>query len=101
MKPTYLSCAAVSVMAGALAWALPAAAQPQSWQQGQKPDQAASPLAPHAPALTAKAAKDIPIDKLKLPAGFEASVWARGIPNARSLAQGPKGTVFVGSRLVG
>jgi glucose/arabinose dehydrogenase len=97
MKATLLSCAALL----ALSSALPAAAQPQPWQQGQKPDQASSPLAPHAPALTAKAAKDIPVDKIKLPPGFEVSLWASGIPNARSLTQGPKGTIFVGSRLVG
>ena len=42
----------------------------------------------------------LPIAKLKLPAGFNIEVYAAGIANARSLAEGDKGTVFVGSRLV-
>src|SRR5690242_16069962 len=87
----------------ALALALPAAAQqtpaPPSWAQGRTDAQAGSPLAPHAPALTAKQAKDIPINKLKLPPGFEATIWATGLTNARSMTVGPKGTVFVGTRL--
>ena len=36
--------------------------------------------------------------KLKVPAGFNLEVYAAGMPNARSLALGDKGTVFVGSR---
>jgi glucose/arabinose dehydrogenase len=38
--------------------------------------------------------------KLKVPAGFNIEVYAAGMANARSLAMGDKGTVFVGSRLV-
>ncbi|MDW3523104.1 hypothetical protein NQ316_26400, partial [Escherichia coli] len=38
--------------------------------------------------------------KLKVPAGFNVEVYAAGMANARSLALGDKGTVFVGSRLV-
>lgn len=41
------------------------------------------------------------MDKVKLPPGFQISLWAEGIPNARSITVGDKGTVFVGSRLVG
>jgi outer membrane protein assembly factor BamB len=37
----------------------------------------------------------------QLPPGFKISLWAEGLPNARSLAVGSKGTVFVGSRLDG
>ena len=36
-----------------------------------------------------------------MPAGFNIEVYAAGMANARSLAVGDKGTVFVGSRLVG
>jgi glucose/arabinose dehydrogenase len=49
----------------------------------------------------AKAARDIPLDKITLPPGFQISLWAEGLPNARSLTIGQKGTVFVGTRLVG
>jgi len=39
-----------------------------------------------------------PVAALKLPAGFRAEVFAENVMNARSMAIGPKGTVFVGSR---
>ncbi len=38
-----------------------------------------------------------PLEKIRLPAGFEIRVFAR-IPDARSLALAPKGTLFVGTR---
>src|SRR5260370_25668597 len=42
----------------------------------------------------------LPTAKLKVPPGFNIEVYAAGMANARSLAEGDKGTVFVGSRLV-
>ncbi len=42
----------------------------------------------------------LPIPQLKLPKGFEIEVYASGIPNARSLRLGDKGTVFVGNRVL-
>ena len=71
---------------------------PPSWQQGRTPEQASSTLHPFAIHVTGKAAKELPVDKLKVPAGFKVEVWAEGIPAARSLALGDKGTVFVGTR---
>ena len=38
---------------------------------------------------------------LVLPAGFQAEVFAEKVENARSMALGPQGTVFVGSQYVG
>jgi glucose/arabinose dehydrogenase len=38
------------------------------------------------------------VDKLKLPPGFQIAIYADNVPNARSLALGKKGTVFVGTR---
>jgi glucose/arabinose dehydrogenase len=38
------------------------------------------------------------IDRIKLPAGFAISVYADHIPDARSMALAPDGTVFVGNR---
>src|SRR5262245_47703263 len=49
-----------------------------------------------APASTASA--DLPLNLIKLPPGFKIEVYASGVTNARELAIGPKGTVFVGSR---
>lgn len=63
--------------------------------------EAAAKLAPVAPPPIAAAADKLPIAKLKLPPGFNIEVYAAGMANARSLAEGDKGTIFVGSRLVG
>jgi len=42
-----------------------------------------------------------PLSELKLPAGFQAEVYAEKVDNARSMALGPQGTVFVGSQYAG
>jgi glucose/arabinose dehydrogenase len=42
---------------------------------------------------------ELPVDKLKVPPGFKVEVWAEGVVEARSLALGDKGTVFVSNRL--
>jgi glucose/arabinose dehydrogenase len=42
-----------------------------------------------------------PIASLTLPAGFRAAVFAENVENAREMAVGPGGTVFVGSRTAG
>lgn len=57
-----------------------------------------SPLVPHPPGLTALSAAQILLDKIKLPPGFAIELWATGLPSARSITQGAKGTVFVGTR---
>ena len=46
-------------------------------------------------------AQKLPLDKIKLPAGFEISVFADGVPNARAMALGDQGTLFVGSMRAG
>jgi len=38
------------------------------------------------------------LDTLKLPAGFQIGIYAEGIPAARSLALGERGTLFVGTK---
>ena len=63
--------------------------------------EAAAKLAPVAPPPIAAAVDKSPTVKLKVPAGFNIEVYAAGMANARSRAEGDKGTVFVGSRLVG
>ena len=40
---------------------------------------------------------ELPLKDIKLPPGFEISIYAGNLPNARSLALSPKGTLFVGS----
>ena len=72
-----------------------AAAAPQPWQQGMPTGATLHPFAPH---LTGRPAADLPVNKLKVPAGFKIEVWVDGVPEARSLALGDKGTVFVSNR---
>jgi glucose/arabinose dehydrogenase len=83
--------------------AAPAAAPqlpPGSPLIGRPDSEAAQKLAPVAGPPIAAAPDKLPMDKLKVPAGFNLEVYAAGMPNARSLALGDKGTVFVGSRTV-
>src|SRR6266700_240700 len=62
--------------------------------------EAAAKLAPNAPPPIPAAPDKLPTAKLKVPAGFNIEVYAAGMANARSMREGDKGTVFVGSRLV-
>src|SRR5262245_40802787 len=64
---------------------------PPPWTQGRPPDMATSPLAPNPQPPAPTPAKDIPIDKVKLPPGFKIEVWADMMANARSMALGSKG----------
>ena len=87
----------------AAAFTVPALAQapaspPPSWQQGKPAALAESTLHPFAIEVTGKGSKELPLNKLKVPNGFKVEVWAEGMPGARSMALGDKGTVFVGTR---
>src|SRR5260221_7971959 len=73
---------------------------PGSPMIGRPDNEAAAKLAPVAPPPLPAAPDKVPLAKLKVPAGFNIEVYAAGMANARSLAVGDKGTVFVGSRLV-
>jgi glucose/arabinose dehydrogenase len=82
--------------------AAPAPLPPGSPLIGRPADnEAAAKLAPVAPPPIAAAVDKLPTAKLKVPPGFNIEVYAAGMANARSLAEGDKGTIFVGSRLVG
>jgi glucose/arabinose dehydrogenase len=77
----------------------------QSAAQGPGPAPAVTPamakLAPVAGPPVATALDRLPVDRLKVPSGFKVEVYASGLANARSLARGTNGTIFVGTRLVG
>jgi glucose/arabinose dehydrogenase len=60
-----------------------------------------SSLAPHAPRLTVTPLDQVPVAALRLPPGFQAEVYAHGIPGVRAIAEGPNGTLFAGSRGIG
>jgi glucose/arabinose dehydrogenase len=82
--------------AAAAAPALP----PGSPLIGQPDNEAAQKLRPQVGPPIATSADKLPIAKLKVPQGFNIEVYAAGLTNAREMALGDKGTVFVGSRLV-
>src|SRR5262245_13316336 len=67
---------------------------PPPWKQGMSAA-ADSKLAPIAPPPLPTAQDKLPLDKLKLKNGFKIEVYAAGVPNARTLRLGDKGTVFV------
>lgn len=46
-------------------------------------------------------AQKLPLDKIRLPPGFEISVFADNVPGAREMALGANGTLFVGSMRAG
>src|SRR5262249_27262447 len=58
-------------------------------------------LSPHATPPTVTPLERIPVAKIKLPSGFKAEVWSHGHPGGRTMVRGPKGTIFVGTRLIG
>lgn len=113
----YLALGFTALAACSLAWAqqpapatstAPAAAGtpaptpiPPTWAQGRSAEQEKMNLAPHPPGLTALPVGEIPVQNLKAPNGFEVTLWASGMPNARSMAIGSKGTLFVGTRFPG
>ncbi|MDH3414509.1 MAG: hypothetical protein OEM98_18775, partial [Gammaproteobacteria bacterium] len=70
----------------------------QGWAQGRPPELENSPLAPHAGRLTVTPPDQIPVDRIQLPPGFKVEIWAHGMPGARMMTRGDKGTVFVGTR---
>lgn len=94
-------------IAGAFALtAAPAISQgPPGMSAIDKSDPAASKqdpnLKPHATPPIVTPVDKLPLDKLKLPAGFRAEVWSSGHPGGRTMVQGPKGTIFMGTRLLG
>ena len=51
-------------------------------------------------AYFAVVAKELPLEKLNIPAGYEISVYAE-VPNARQMTQGADGIVYVGTRRLG
>lgn len=46
-------------------------------------------------------AKNIDLDQIKLPDGFQISVYASDVKNARQMARSPEGVLYVGTRTAG
>ena len=49
----------------------------------------------------AYSASVLPLNTIKLPPGFSISIYARDVPDARSMTLSPNGTLFVGTRKAG
>ena len=94
-------------LAVAAAFVSPALSQdkpkpPPAWHQGKPAAMAESKLAPHAGKMTETPGGDIPVSKLKLPAGFKAELWASGLPGGRAMALSDDGKkVYLGTRVIG
>ena len=97
---------AAGALALLIAAAVPASAQtPPGMSQIDRSDPAQSKqdagLKPHATPSTATPIDKIPVDKIKLPEGFKAEIWSSGHPGGRTMVRGDKGTIFMGSRIIG
>jgi len=94
-------------LAVAAAFAAPALSQdkpkpPPAWHQGKPPAMAGSKLAPHAGKMTETPPSEIPVSKLKVPAGFKVELWASGLPGGRAMALSDDGKkVYLGTRVIG
>jgi hypothetical protein len=58
-------------------------------------------LKPHPVSPLATSVDKIPVDKIKLPPGFKAEIWSSGHPGGRTMVMGDKGTLFMGTRVIG
>ena len=94
-----LACMAVPVAAQQPQQAPAAAQLPPVPTPGQPTTEEASKLKGIASPPFAAAPDKLPLAQLKLPKGFKIEVYASGIPDARSLRIGDKGTLFVSNRV--
>ncbi len=82
-----------------------ALAQPPGFSPMDKSNPAASKqdtnLKPHPTPPLATAVDKLPLDKIKLPAGFKVELYSSGHPGGRTMVMGNKGTIFMGSRIIG
>jgi glucose/arabinose dehydrogenase len=61
-----------------------------------------SKLAPHPGKMTETPASEIPVGKLKVPAGFKVELWASGLPGGRAMAVSEdEKKIWVGTRGIG
>jgi glucose/arabinose dehydrogenase len=87
----------------ALAQAPSAGAPPAApwWAVGRPDNEAARKLAPIDYPQAPFTEDQFQLDKLTLPSGFRIELYAAGVPDARAMARGDRGAVFVGSHRSG
>jgi glucose/arabinose dehydrogenase len=107
MKPIALRVLAVTATATVLALASGAlnAQQRPGFSPLDKTNQATSKqgqnLKGNPQPVVATPLEKIPLDRIKLPPGFKAEVWSHGHAAGRTMVVGSKGTMFMGTRLIG
>ena len=105
VKSAALAAAIASLLGVAQAQTPPApSAAPQpppAWKQGQPKSMEKSTLAPHPGKMTETPVSEIPLDKLKVPAGFKVEIWASGMPGVRHMVRSDKGRIYAGTRTIG
>jgi glucose/arabinose dehydrogenase len=92
-----LACLATALLIASLPALAEDEPKPGTPLYGRPNQPGAMKLAPVAPPPLTTPADKLPVAKLKLPKGFKIEVYASGIPNARTLRWGDKGTLFVGN----
>jgi glucose/arabinose dehydrogenase len=74
----------------------------QKAKGGYVPERMKNPnLSPHAGRMAVTPPSEIPLDKIKVPKGFQVELWAHGMPGVRMMARGSKGTIWAGTRIIG
>ncbi|MDP6700078.1 MAG: sorbosone dehydrogenase family protein, partial [Candidatus Latescibacteria bacterium] len=68
------------------------------WGAGCASDDDEAAPAALQPVLVPDRARDVRLDQIELPPGFQIHVYAEDLPGARSLALSPDGALFVGTR---
>ncbi len=69
---------------------------------GYNPERMKNPnLTGNPPKMTITPPEEIPMNRIQVPAGFQVELWAHGMPGARMMTRGDKGTVFIGTRTIG
>src|SRR5882757_10613823 len=96
------------IAAGSFAFLI-AAAAPLAAQPGFSPMDNSNPAVskqdgnrkPHPTPPIAPSVDKLPLDKIKLPSGFKIELWSSGHAGARTMVMGDKGTMFMGTRIIG
>lgn len=106
MRPIALRALAVAATATALTFGSSMLhAQQKGFSPLDKTDQAKSKqnlnLKGNPQPATATPLEKIPIDRIQLPPGFKAEVWSHGHAAGRTMVMGSKGTMFMGTRVIG
>jgi glucose/arabinose dehydrogenase len=105
MVSTRLPAAAVTAVALAVIVAAAQAQQRPGFSTIDKTNEANSKqnrnLKGNAQPATASPLDQIPVNRIKLPPGFKAEIWSHGHAAARTMVVGSKGTMFMGTRVIG